>query len=496
MQFDRRYFLGSGTALVAASAATKGMAGSLDDGGRAALVRIAQAQTAPGDSSGQICAVLMPFSRKPLGAGQVIEFDLVYEQVIAPAVRDAGFVPMRAEQRLGSIASKQTFERLLFADYLIADVSDADPDVSYQLGVRQALRPRGTVLISVDFARRPFYAGALPAITYRVDGRGAPADAYDPVNRLKARLREARENPADDSPLFGVINDRPPYSPDPASIAAFRASTGNLYRYDERLDEAIKGGEAAVLTMAADPALSAAADQDSDLMVGLFLALRAGAAYNQMIALYGRMSVALRRAPLVREQLAFALHRTGRFDEATRTIEAVIKDEPTSRSCALLGRIYKDRWDEAQTAGSPQAPGLLHLAIGAYDRGFQLDWRDAYPGVNAVTLMEMEDKIDSRQSELLPVVHYAALQHARSRGDYWDYATLLELNVLSRDEATAQRRLHEATARASQKWQLETTARNIKLIADKRRARSERIDWIDNIVAELTSTEPGNQTKP
>ena len=73
--------------------------------------------------------------------------------------------------------------------------------------------------------------------------------------------------------------------------------------------------------------------------------------------------------------------------------------------------------------------------------------------------------------------------------------TLLELNVLSRDEAAAQLRLHDATARASQKWELQTTARNIKLIADKRQARAERIDWIVDIVAALTKTEPRNQTK-
>jgi hypothetical protein len=43
---------------------------------------------------------------------------------------------------------------------------------------------------------------------------------------------------------------------------------------------------------------------------------------------------------------------------------------------------------------------------------------------------------------------------------------------------------------------LETTARNIKLIADQRRARSERVDWIDEIVAALTSAEPGKRTTP
>jgi MAP3K TRAFs-binding domain len=496
MRLDRRYFLGSGTAIVAAGAATACMAGAHDDSGRAAILQVAQARTAADPPTDPICAVLMPFSRRPLGPGQVIEFDQVYEQVIAPAVRDSGLIPMRAEQRLGTIASQQTFERLLFADYLIADVSDEDTDVAYQLGVRQALRPRGTVLISVDFARRPFFAAASPVITYRVDGRGTPANAYEPVNRLKARLLDARDNPSDDSPLVGLMSALPRYQPDPAKIAAFHAAAGELSRTDARLDQASKTGEAAVLALAADPALLAAADRDSDLMVALFLALRGVAAFKQMIDLYGRMSAPLRRAPLVREQLAFALHRTGRFDEATRTIEGVISDEPTSRTYALLGRIYKDRWDEAAAAKSPQTPELLRRAIEAYGNGYQLDWRDAYPGINALTLMEMEDKIDPHQSELLPVVHYAALQHTRSRGDYWDYATLLELNVLSRDEAEAQAHLPEATARASQKWQLETTARNIKLIADQRRARSERVDWIDEIVAALTSAEPGKRTTP
>jgi hypothetical protein len=32
--------------------------------------------------------------------------------------------------------------------------------------------------------------------------------------------------------------------------------------------------------------------------------------------------------------------------------------------------------------------GLLDRAIDAYRRGVEVDWRDAYPGINALTLME------------------------------------------------------------------------------------------------------------
>ena len=229
MRFDRRCFLRSSAAVVATSAATASGAGSFEDRGRAAGLRFAQAAAAPDRTANPICTVLMPFSRKPLASGQVVEFDLVYEQVIAPAARDAGFIPMRAEQRLGTIASKQTFERLLYSDYLVVDVSDADPDLSYELGARQALRARGTAVISVDFARRPFYSAELPVISYRIDDRGAPADASESANRLKAHLREARENPADDSPLFRLIDHLQPYTPDATAIAAFRSRATDLY---------------------------------------------------------------------------------------------------------------------------------------------------------------------------------------------------------------------------------------------------------------------------
>ncbi len=107
---------------------------------------------------------------------------------------------------------------------------------------------------------------------------------------------------------------------------------------------------------------------------------------------------------------------------------------PSSETGGLLGRIYKDRWKAAKKDKRPDAPVLLKRAIETYLAGFQADWRDAFPGVNAVTLMEMQDKPDPMQAEILPVVRYAAAQKAKRSADYWDYATLLELAVIGRDD--------------------------------------------------------------
>src|SRR5262249_39105542 len=161
------------------------------------------------------------------------------------------------------------------------------------------------------------------------------------------------------------------------------------------------------------------------------------------------MSAPLRATVMVREQLGLALNRAGRGDEAERVLTAVIDERgPSSETYGILGRVYKDRWEAAAKAGeSLLARGLLGRAIAAYLKGFEADWRDAYPGVNAVTLMELREPPDPRREALIPVVRYAVERRiASGKPDYWDHATLLELGVLGKDEAGTATALADALA--------------------------------------------------
>jgi hypothetical protein len=201
-----------------------------------------------------------------------------------------------------------------------------------------------------------------------------------------------------------------------------------------------------------------------------------------MIDLYHRMPLPLQRAKMMREQLGFALNREGRFEEAEKVLREVIAEfGPSSETNALLGRIYKDRWDLAKKQNLPEARALLKHAIDAYLAGFEADWRDAYPGINAVTLMEMSAKPDPRQAEILPLVRYAAARKAAKAPDYWDHATLLELAVLARDADDAADRLGDALAAAHAPWELETTSRNLMLIREMREGRGEDAAWIKRL---------------
>jgi hypothetical protein len=63
----------------------------------------------------------MPFGRKSDAAGTSIDFDAVYEQLIAPAVRATGLEPVRADEDMtGGIVHKPMFERLILCEYAVA----------------------------------------------------------------------------------------------------------------------------------------------------------------------------------------------------------------------------------------------------------------------------------------------------------------------------------------------------------------------------------------
>jgi hypothetical protein len=102
------------------------------------------------------CFVLMPFGRKSDDSGRVVEFDAVYDQIIAPAIVDANLEPIRADEEIiGGIIHKPMFERLMMCDYAVADLTTANANVFYELGIRHGVRPYSTVPVAGSGMRLP-----------------------------------------------------------------------------------------------------------------------------------------------------------------------------------------------------------------------------------------------------------------------------------------------------------------------------------------------------
>lgn len=433
-----------------------------------------------------LCFVLMPFGKKTIPSGATVDFDAVYQDLIAPAITAAGMEPLRADEEVGGgIIHKPMFERLILCDFAVADLTGANANVFYELGLRHGIRPATTVLLYAGTECMMFDVAPLRALPYTLDPAGRPADleaARAGLRKLLEAAKAQQGEPGTDSPVFQLVDG---YSaPDIARLKTdvFRDRARYAVEARNRLAAARRAGKDALRQAAS--ALGDVRNLESGVVIDLFLSYRAVSDWPAMVDLAAQMPAPLARSVMVREQLGFALNRLQRRNEAEQVLRELIQERgPSSETNGLLGRVYKDRWDEARKADDPlAADGWLIKAIDTYLQGFETDWRDAYPGINAVTLMELKNPPDPRRLELLPVVTYAVKRRlAKGTPDYWDHATLLELAVLQKDESAAREAAAHALAAVRGNWEPETTARNLALIRNARSARGDTVEWAARI---------------
>jgi MAP3K TRAFs-binding domain len=433
-----------------------------------------------------ICFILMPFGQKLDASGTAINFDAVYKELITPAVVEAQMQPVRADEELaGGIMHGPIFERLIVCDFAVADLTTGNANVFYELGVRHAVRPWSTVLLSASPSRMPFDVAPLRAIKYTLRADGGP-DNVDFTRATLVRFLNQARKAAVDSPVFDLLKWLRPPVIDPTVSAAFRDSALAAESMKEHIANA--GRQSAAALAECEASLGVIANADAGVVLALFTAYRDARAYDQMIALVQKMAVPLSQTAFVQEELALALNRTGHGDRAEKIVRSLVGSQgPSSEGLGILGRIYKDRWDEARQAGNlALARGLLTNAINHYVRGFETDWRDYYPGINALTLMEWTDPPDPRRSEIAPVVKYAVRRRiAVGQPDYWNYASAIELAVIGSEQEWADEALGQALALSPTPFMVESTVRNLRLIREARQSRGEATDWIRAIEDQL-----------
>lgn len=436
-----------------------------------------------------LCFILMPFGKKPGVGGAVIDFDAVYSELIKPAVEAAGLMPLRAdEEEAGGIIHKPMFERLILCEYAVADLTTANANVFYELGVRHAVKPATTVLMyAADGARLPFDLAPMRGLRYGLGPDGKPAAAAADHDKLTQLLTVAKASTVD-SPVYQLVEGFPDIQHIKTDVFRERVEYAAAIKEDLRVARRKEAGEALVAIQGIEQRVGPFKLAEAGVLVDLMLSYRAVSAWDEMIRVVRGMPDPLQWTPLVQEQLAFALNRAGHGEEAEHVLKNLItKRGPSSETYGLLGRVYKDRWNEAVKAGKTMlARGLLDNAIAAYVKGFEADWRDAYPGINAVTLMTLRTPPDPRVTELVTVVRYAVERKiAAGKPDYWDFATLVELAVLAKDEDAAMDALAKALPVIREPWEPGSTAANLQLIRRARESRNESPPWAATIENEL-----------
>lgn len=155
------------------------------------------------------CFVVMGFGTKTdYINGRKLDLNKSYRLLIKPVVEAKGLECVRADEirHSGSIDS-QMYSELLKADLVIADLSTANPNAIYELGVRHALRPYTTIVISEDKLIYPFDLNHILITSYQHLG---DAIDYEEVERFRGTLGELIDTviPKEetDSPVYTYLN--------------------------------------------------------------------------------------------------------------------------------------------------------------------------------------------------------------------------------------------------------------------------------------------------
>ncbi len=446
----------------------------------------------------QVCFVDMPFGKKSdPKSGVEIDFDQVYRAGIEPAVREAGLSCIRGDmEKTGGIIHEAMFARLLLSEFVVADLTSANANVFYELGVRHAARPYTTIPIFSTLSGPPFDVNMVRAIPYELEaGKLTEAGATALKEAIRERIRNALAGPvAKDSPLFQLFDGFPAIELSHELTDVFQDRIQVSDKFQAQLDVAIRSEPKELALERLNAVRDGLGDLQAlanEILMKLFLAYRDLSAWNEMVELYERLPGPLQDATVARQQLALALNRrsqAGDRERAVRILEKLIKDRGESaETYGILGRIYKDQYKEAKRAGALTAGARLDKAIQSYIRGFECEPADYYPGVNAINLLIQKGTEEAQKEveRLTPLVSFAvARRGGGASADYWDLATVLELALIGRDTECAKGVIGKVLDAATAGWMLNTTADNLALVHDLRKD-SEDTEFLARVIDAL-----------
>lgn len=452
----------------------------------------------------QHCFVVMGFGIKTdFATGRKLDLDKSYRLLVKPVVESRGLVCVRADEILhsGSI-DEVMYRELLLADVVIADLSTANPNALYELGIRHALRPRTTIVISESKLPYPFDLNHISITSYTHLG---DAIDFEEVmlfrQKLGARLDAVLESQNADSPVYTYLRDLAPPSLQAKQLA--RASAA-LEEAGDTIAVALTPQSSAsepigeTLAMLIEQGEQAICDAEFAVAKGVFAAALKLGEHG------GAQGGTVSQDPYLLRRLVLATYKAKLPDEVTALNEAL----------AALAPLDPEDSNDPETVGLAAAiekrlfeahRGTEHLdrAINFRERGFYLR-DDPHNGINLAYLLDMRvdtplDRNDQeriadlvwanrirrdvvtlcdRQLELLKQLHDRLVavqgvpddqQQARDRETcFWHWANKAEAHFGLGEQAAYEHALAQARALNPAEWKLASVLEQIQALSDLR----------------------------
>ena len=258
-----------------------------------------------------------------------------------------------------------------------------------------------------------------------------------------------------ESPFYQVFPNYPDY--DPARATSFRQSVEDLSQFQAEIIAArtATGDQRRARALELRKRYYTGGPIQKAVAIELLYTLRDCTDWATTVPFIDSLPVALRNTPLVKEQRALAMSKSGDHDTAIGALRELIRSSgDTSERRGLLGGRYKKKWI---VSGDPAD---LDRSIAEYEAGMKLDLNDYYPSSNLARLYRSRKKKgDEEKAQISAAVALTACERALTRNskDEWLNATLLGAAFDVGDVDKAGELADQITMDGPAAWKLEST---------------------------------------
>lgn len=117
--------------------------------------------------------------------------DEIMNRILNPIALEVGYSVIRADLLTGEIILDDIIKMIMEADIVIADLTNFNPNVMYELGIRQAIKGKSICIIKDEnLDNLPFDIVQLRTIPYKFDSISGVEDfKYQLENRIKSSIK-------------------------------------------------------------------------------------------------------------------------------------------------------------------------------------------------------------------------------------------------------------------------------------------------------------------
>jgi MAP3K TRAFs-binding domain len=410
--------------------------------------------------------MIMPYGRKASqaepGRGPAeIDFNALWDRGYVPTIKSLGYEPVRADQDTGALIIGQMLERLYFADLVLADMTIANGNVYYEVGIRHAAQRTGCVLLAADWSKQLFDVVQMRTIRYPLpEGNITEATAATMQALIKDEITSLCVGI---SPMHQSIPGYPT-NVDPRKATTMRDQLTELAAFQTRV-RAVRAAPAAermgraqelIATEGRPPATYPTA---LSLLMLLRDSIVTVADWNVVLDFVGKLPAHFANESEILEIRAFAAAQAGNNMQAIAELQTLIDlTGPTPERLGLMGGRYK-RLTKAATASDAEKRQALAKAIDCYERGMELDLNAYYCSSNLPRLYRTRARAgDEERAQTALRLAIAACERAKrlNVADEWLRPTLLAAAFDLGDPDKAEELADDVIAEGQAAWKVQS----------------------------------------